>query len=116
MPLPQSTRGLNYFCNSIAAGGSKLTGDCFWAGAVTLVKIKIAPIIAIIKFSVILTMPKGALELPPTQAQLRAILSIYTALNTDIDPSTPTVVAAIPVAKGTIPDKNPNPIASSRKG
>jgi hypothetical protein len=97
--------------NSIAGGSSKLTGDCLSVGAIILVKIKLAPIITIIKFSVILTMPKGALELPPTQAQFRAILSIYTALNTEIEPSIPTVVEAIPVSNGAIPDKNPNPIA-----
>ena len=43
---------------------------------VTVVKINAAPIIVIIAFSVKLTTPRGALELPPTQAQLRANLSM----------------------------------------
>ena len=42
---------------------------------------------AIIRFSAKLTTPRGVRELPPTQAQLRASLSMNTALVTEIMPA-----------------------------
>jgi len=79
-------------------------------------KISIAPIIVIILFSAKLTIPKGALEFPPIQAQFNAILSIYTALKTATAPLMPNINEPTPVNSGAIFDRNPKPMASSAKG
>ena len=59
-----------------------------------------------------LTIHKSTLELPSIQEQLRANLSIYMTLNTEIPPLILINRKVIAVARDAIPERKTSPIAS----